>query len=114
MRRADVAADGVAGLEVELADLGGRDVDVVRAGEVVVVRGAEEAVAVGEDFEHALGEDVAFFFALGLEDLEDEVLLAEAGGAGDVEAAGEFAQFGNVVLFEFGNCHVLPGFSGGF
>src|SRR5271170_3829535 len=30
MRRADVAADGVAGLEVEFADLGWGDVDIVR------------------------------------------------------------------------------------
>ena len=99
VRRADVAADGVAGLEVELADLRGRDIDVVRAGQVVIVGRAEEAVAVGEDFEHAFGKDVALFFALGLEDLEDEVLLAEAGGSGDVEAAGELGQFRNIVLF---------------
>ena len=105
VRRADVAGDGVAGLEVELADLRGRDVDVVGAGEVVVVGRAEEAVAVGEDFEDALGEDVALFFALGLEDLEDEVLLAEAAGAGDFETAGELAELGDVLLFQFGNCH---------
>ena len=37
VRRAHVAGDGVAGLEVELADLRGRDVDVVGAGQVVVV-----------------------------------------------------------------------------
>ena len=110
VRRAHVAGDGVAGLEVELADLRGRDVDVVRAGQVVVVGRAQEAVAVGQDFEHAFGEDVAFFFALGLKNLEDEVLLAEAAGAGDVEAAGKFAQFGNVVFFQFGDCHGLPEF----
>jgi hypothetical protein len=61
---ADVAADGVTGLQVELADLAGRDVDVVWAGQVVVVRRAEEAVAVGQNLEDAFGEDVAFFFAL--------------------------------------------------
>jgi len=38
---------------------------------------------------------------LGLEDLEDEVLLAKAGGAGDVEAASEFAQLGDVVFLKF-------------
>jgi hypothetical protein len=112
--RPDVAADGVAGFEVELADLGGRDVDVVGAGEIVVIGRAEEAVAVGEDFEHSLGEDVALLFALGLEDLEDEVLLAKAGGSGDVEAASKLAQFCNVVLFEFGDCHFYLDIKGGF
>ena len=83
----------------------GRDVDVVGAGQVVVVGRAEEAVAVGQDFEDAFGEDVAFFFALGLEDLEDEVLLAQGAGAGDFEAAGELAEFGNALFFQFGDGH---------
>src|SRR5207253_6073201 len=105
VRRADIAADGVASLEVELADLRRGNVDVVGTGQVVVVRRAEEAVAIGEDFEYSLGKDVALYFALSLENLEDEVLLAEPGGSGYVEAAGEFAQFGNAVLFQFGDCH---------
>ena len=107
--RSDVAADGVASLKVELADLRGGDVDVVGAGKVVVVRGAEKAVAIGQDFEDALGENVALFFALRLKDLEDEVLFTKAAGAADVEAAGKFAQFGDIVLFEFRDSHDLPG-----
>ncbi len=105
VRRAHVAGDGVAGLEVELADLRGRDVDVVGAGQVVVVGAAEEAVAVGQDLEDSLGEDVAFFFALRLKNLEDEVLLAESAGASDFEAAGELAEFGNALFFQLSNCH---------
>ena len=57
--RADLAADGVAGAQVELADLRGRDVDVVRPGQVAVLGGAQEAEAVGQDLQHALGEDQA-------------------------------------------------------
>jgi len=64
--RTHVAADRIAGLEIELADLGGGDINVVRAGQVVVVRGAQEPVAVGKDFKDAVGEDVPFFFTLGL------------------------------------------------
>jgi len=101
MRRADVSGDGVAGLEVELANLGRGDVDIVRAGQVVVIGRAQEAVAIGQDFEDAFGEDMALFFALRLENLEDEVLFAETAGACDIEAAGKFAKFGDVVLFEF-------------
>src|ERR1700761_6393061 len=100
MRRPDVAADRVAGLEVELANLRRGDVDVVRARQIVIVGRAEKAVAVREDFQHPFSEDVTLFFTLGLENLEDEVLLAKAGGAGDVEAASKLAQFGDIVLFE--------------
>jgi hypothetical protein len=99
VRRADVAADGVAGLEVELANLRRRDVDVVRAGQIVVVGRAQEAVAVGQDLQHALGEDVAFFFALRLKDLEDQILLAKAAGARDLQGARDAAQFGDVLFF---------------
>jgi hypothetical protein len=83
VRRADVAADGVAGLEVEFANLRRRNVDVVGAGEVVVIGRAKEAVAVGENFEDTLGKNVAFLFALCLENFEDQVLLTEAAGSGN-------------------------------
>ena len=99
VRRADVAADGVAGFEVEFANLRGRDVDVVGAGQIVVIGRAQEAVAVGQDLEDALGKDVAFFFALGLKNLEDQVLLAEAAGAGNLEGARDAAQFSDVFFF---------------
>ncbi len=108
VRRADVAADGVAGLEVELANLGRRHVDVVRPGQIVVVRRAEEAVAVGQNFKDALGEDVALFFALCLENLEDKVLLAESARARNLKRARNAAQFRNVFFFEFGDGHFLP------
>ena len=49
--RADLAGDRVAGPQAEPADLAGRDVDVVGAGQVVVVRAAEEPEAVGQDLE---------------------------------------------------------------
>ncbi len=109
--RTDVAADGVAGLQVKLADLRGGDVDVVGAGEVVVIRGAQEAVAIGKDFQYAFGEDVPFFFALRLQDLEDQVLLAQAAGAGDFKGARDAAEFSNVFFFEFCDGHQSPAVS---
>src|SRR5208337_4587206 len=91
MGRAHVAADRITGLEIELANLRGRHVNVVRSGQIVVVRGTEEAVAVGEDFKDAFSEDVAFLFALRLEDLENEILLAEAAGPRNLKGAGNAA-----------------------
>ena len=55
---ADVAVDGVAGAQAEAADLRGRDVDVVRAGQVVRFRRAQEAEAVGEHLDDALADNV--------------------------------------------------------
>ena len=81
--RPDLARIDVAGAQVEAPDLRGRDVDVVGAGEVVLVGRAQEAEAVGQHLEHALGVDAAAFSALRLEDREDQVLLAHAGGVLD-------------------------------
>ena len=77
----------------------GRDVDVVGAGQVVVLGRAQEAEAVGQALQHAFGEDQAALFGLGLQDLEDQFLLAQAGGAGDVHVLGH--------LVELLNAHVL-------
>ena len=71
----------------------------VRAGQVVVVGRTEEPVAVWKDFENTFGEDVAFFFALRLQDLENQVLLAEAAGAGQIELPGDLGQLCDVLFF---------------
>ena len=106
MRRADLAADGVAGFQVELADLRRRHVNVVGPGQVVVIGRAQEAVAVREDFQHTFGEDVSFFFTLRLQDLEDEVLFAESAGAGELQGSGDLGQLGNVFFFQFSDGHI--------
>ena len=79
LRRADLAGHRVAGVQVELADLRRRDVDVVGAGQVVVVGGAQEAEAVGQRLEHAFGEEQAALLGARAQDLEDQLLLAHAG-----------------------------------
>ena len=99
MRRAHLTADCVAGLEVKLADLRGRDVDVVRPGKVVVVGRAKKAVAVRKDFKHAFSEDVTFFFALRLQDLEDQILLAHTAGTGQIQGPCDLGQLGDVLFF---------------
>ena len=81
--RPDLAGDGVAGAQVETADLRGRDIDVIGARQIVVLRRAQKAEAVRQALEHAVGEDQAALFGLRLQDLEDQLLLAQAGDAGD-------------------------------
>jgi len=100
LRGTDLARDGVAGAQVELADLGGRHVDVVRPGQVVVVGRAEETEAVGQDLQHALGEDQAAFLGLRLQDLEDQLLLAHAGNAQDAEILGDAGELADGHLLQ--------------
>src|SRR5919107_189110 len=106
--RADLARDGVAGAQVELADLRRADVDVVGAGQVVVLGRAQEAEAVGQGFEYALGEDEAALLGLRGEDFEDELLLAHAGRAGHVEVFGDLSQLGDGHLLERGEVEGAP------
>ena len=75
-------------MQAEAADLAGRDVNVVGAGQVVVVRAAEEAEAVGQDFQRPLAEHQAVLLDPLLEDLEDQVLLLQAGVLADAFGLG--------------------------
>ena len=88
-RRTDMAFDGVAGAQAEAADLRGRDVDVVRAGEVVRFRRAQEAEAVGENLDDAFADDVDFLLRELFEDREHQLLLAHGAGVFDFLFFGE-------------------------
>ena len=93
LRRADLPLHDRAGLDPEPPDLRGRDVDVVRAGQVVVIGRPEEAEAVGQHFEHAFAVHQAVLAAALFQDFEEQVLLVERGILGDVLALGGIAQF---------------------
>ncbi len=103
LRRPDLPRDRVAGLQVELAYLGGGNVDVVGARQVVVVGRAQEAEAVGQHFEHAFREDEPALLGLRLEDLEDQLLLAHAGRAGDLEILGDLGEVLDAHLLQLGD-----------
>src|SRR5689334_12136954 len=105
MGRTYLSADRVAGFEVEFANLGRRNVDVIRTGQVVVVGRSKESIPVGQDFEHAFCEDVPFFFALGLQDLEDKVLFAKSAGAR--ESRERAMRVNSVMFFSFSSAMVM-------
>ena len=93
LREADAAGQVVAGAQVEAADLAGRDVGVVRAGQVAGLGRAQEAEAVRQDFQHAVGGDAFAVAGQDLEQGEDDVLLAGAGDAFvDLQLFGEVEQ----------------------
>ncbi|EKY03949.1 hypothetical protein HMPREF9120_02515 [Neisseria sp. oral taxon 020 str. F0370] len=96
-RHAHGAFDGVAGVQVEAADLVGRYVNIVGAGEVGGVGAAQETEAVGQDFQCARAGEVLSLLHQLAHDGEDEVLFAQAVGAFDAELFGLFEQFGDVL-----------------
>src|SRR5690606_12257001 len=90
---ADAAGQVVAGTQVEAADLAGRDVGVVRAGQVAGLGRAQEAEAVRQDLQHAVGLHALAVAGQYLEQGEDHVLLARAGHAlVDVQLLGDLQQ----------------------
>ena len=103
--RADLAFDRVAGVKIEAADLGGRDVDVVRARKIGAVGAAKEAEAVGKHFERAVTEDLLAALGLLLENGEHELLLAHALGVVDFERVGDVEQLRDVKGLEVGKMH---------
>src|SRR5580693_6941169 len=48
---------------------------------------------------------MAFFFALGLKDFKDQVLLAKSTGAGQIQGSGDLGQLCNVFFFQFCDGH---------
>ena len=112
LRAADVAVDGVAGAQAEAADLRGRDVDVVGAGQVVRFRRAQEAEAVRQHFDDAFADDVGLARRELLEDAEHQLLLAHGRGVLDLELFGKGDELGRslgleVLEFHFPHTNVL-------
>ncbi len=86
---ADMAVDRIAGAQAETADLRGRDIDVVRAGQIVCFWRAQEAEAVRQHFDHAFTDDIGLARRELLEDAEHQLLLAHGRSVLDLELLGE-------------------------
>src|SRR5690606_20257990 len=85
----DLAGDGVAGAQVEAADLAGRYINVIGAGEVRTIRRAQKAETVLQNFEDAIAVDVLPAFRMPFQDCEDDVLLAGPGHVFEAHAVGD-------------------------
>ena len=90
-----------------MSELAGGQVDVVGASEVIVNRRTEEPVAIGESFDDAGSEYFAIPVGVGLEDLEDEILFAQAAGVFDIEGLGMLDEVLNLGLLERGELDVV-------
>src|SRR5687767_11746472 len=101
-RRANLAANRVAGAQVKLAYLRRRDVNVVWTRQIVVLRRPEEAEPIRQGFQHTFREDETALFRLGGEYFEDELLLTHARSAGHIHALGNLRELGDGHLLEIG------------
>ena len=102
---ADVAVDGVAGAQPEAADLRGRDVDIVRARQIIRLRRAQEAEAVRQNLDHAFADNVGLARRELLEDAEHQLLLAHGRGVLDLELFGKGDELRRSLGLEFLEFH---------
>ena len=100
LRAADRAFDRIAGLQREAADLRGRDVDIVRAGQVVRIGRAQEAEAVLQDFDDAFADDLDILRRELLQDREHQLLLAHDARILDLERFGKRNEVGRTLALE--------------
>ena len=87
--RADFAVHRIARAQRKAPDLGGGDVDIFRAGQVIGFRVAQKAETVGQNFQRAVAMDRLVVLRERLEDREHHVLLAQLGRVLDLQLLSE-------------------------
>ena len=101
LRHPHFAFDGVAGVQVEAADLARAQVDVVGRRHVARVGRAQEAEAVGQHLEHAVAEHLLAALGALLHDREHQLLLAHASDVLDLQCLAHLDELGDVDRFQF-------------
>ncbi len=101
--RADLAGDGVAGLQVESTDLRGRDIDVLRAGQVAEALRAQETKPLRQHFQHAFRVEPAALLGVLLEDVEDDLVLAHGAEVLDLHLLGHGVEIADRHLLQLGD-----------
>ncbi len=93
----------IAGLQIEPADLRRRNVDVLRARQVIETLRAQEAEAFRQNFQHALGEQHAAAFGVLLQDVENHLVLAHRAEIFDAQVLGHVVQLGHGHRLQLGD-----------
>ena len=89
LRASDLAFDGVTGTQRKAPDLRWRNIDIVRACEIVGVGRSQEAEAVLEDLDNTFADDVSIASGELLQDSEHQLLLSERARILDLELFGK-------------------------
>jgi hypothetical protein len=106
---ADRALHRVAGAQAEAADLGRRDVDVVRTRQVVRVVRAQEAEPVLKHLDRTGADDLGLVGRELLQDREHQLLLAHGRGILDLDLLREGDEFGRRFGLEVLELHLASG-----
>ena len=101
--RPDLAGDQVAGLQIEPADLRRRNVNVLRAGQVIETLRTQEAEAFRQHFEHALGKQHAGALGIFLEDVENDLVLAHRAEILHAQFLGHLVQLAHLHRLQLGD-----------
>jgi hypothetical protein len=109
LRSANRAFDGIAGLERETADLRGRNIDIVRARQVVRIGRAHEAKSVLQDLDHTFADDFDFLCRKLLEDRKHQLLLAHYTSIFDLDRFCKRQKIGRSFVLELLKLHFLHG-----
>ena len=98
--RTHFAFNGVARVQIKAADLGGRNVDVVRGGEIARIGTSQKTEAVGKDFKGTVAENLFAGFGAFFENRKHEFLFAHALGIVDLKLHRHVKQLADVQSFE--------------
>ena len=100
-RHAHAAFDGIAGVQIEAADLRRRNINIVRTGKVRSICAAQETEAVGQDFKRTGTGKADILLHHLADDGKNKVLFAETVGVFNAMFFCHFQEFGNVEGLEF-------------
>ncbi|MCY1231537.1 hypothetical protein D9M72_439900 [compost metagenome] len=103
--RTHFTLDRIAGVQVETADLGRADIDVIRAGQIRGFGRAQEAEAVGQHLQRAVSKDGFAHLGALLQDRKHQFLFAHPLCVVDLERSRHFEKRRHVKRFEFCQVH---------
>ena len=109
LRTADRPFDRIAGLQRKPPDLRRRNVDIVRAWQIVRVGGPQKTKAILQHLHHAFADDLHFLRRKLLQDRKHQLLLAHDTGVFDLERFGEGDEIGRLLALELLKFHFLHG-----
>ena len=95
-----MAGNDVAGAQVKAANLARRNVDIVRAGQIIVIRRTQKTESVRESLQHSFTVNMTILLSLRLQDRKDQLLLAHIGSAFNIEILADQRQIADFFLLE--------------
>ena len=90
--RTDQTRNAVTGAQIEATNLRRTDVNIIGTSEIRAICRTQEAEAILQNLEHAVAVDVLALASMGLQQTEDDVLLARARHVLDTKRSGHFHQ----------------------